>query len=215
MLSQRPQVVGLAEVTGVFEDMRGLRKWFRGKGYLIQFLVGEKAPCREERVQEVEGREAKGNNSVVVAYRRDAVTCMSFERLATRVLAVELWSKAEKRARRVVVMHGLHEEIRAVDEDRGVVPAWSFRTQLREARGWLGARGGLLLGDLNRVPCKRWRMGESVRELDVADRELREVVGWSCSCCTPAGLGSRLGVQLVGGDEQSWEPPEATRRRVT
>lgn len=106
-----------------------------------------------------------------------------------RVLGVEVWSKHERRARRVVGMHGFSDD----------KPGRRFRQQLVAADTWLMERGGgLLVGDLNRVPCRRFRAGQHT--LNAGDAALRRWLGWSCACCG-GGLGRRQGFQLVGHDE--------------
>ena len=63
----------------------------------------------------------------------------------------------------VVGMHGCHVEERN-------------EAQLRAAMHWLETRkGGVMLGDVNRVPCVKWR--RSAHVLTAADRVLRRWQG--------------------------------------
>ena len=156
---------------------QGVRRWFRRRGYECRTLAGE-------------GSDGAGTaNGIVIAVRTGFGRPLGFARLAERVLGVEVWSKHERRARRVVGMHGFSED----------KPGRRFRQQLVAADTWLMERGGgLLVGDLNRVPCRRFRAGQHT--LNAGDAALRRWLGWSCACCG-GGLGRRQGFQLVGHDE--------------
>ena len=181
LASTAPDVVFLAEVHGTISEMnRGLRTWARRLGYVARFLPGEGGSGREVD----SGSHANG---MVVLGRMDAGAFASGDRKATlrveeRVFGVQWIAKADGRCRRIAAVHGLHGE-----------GDCSFSVQLQAAFDWLEEDGGgLLVGDLNRVPCKNWR--SSGRLLDEDDVALRGWTGWTCACCkvsVPAAVAQR------------------------
>ena len=95
--------------------------------------------------------------------------------LAPRVLGVELRRLADGKLVRVVGLHGMHgEEEKSVQQ---MLAAGAFVKK---------GRGGLVVGDMNRVACARWRVAK--QGLSTADRVLR---GWlgekGCRCCQKGG----------------------------
>ena len=135
--------------------LRRLRRWFAVRGYAVAVLPGEGV-----------------TNGVAIAWREATLALQGNARaVASRVLAVRLSRLADGMEFGVVTMHGMHGE----EED--------CCEQIREATGWLGGQaGGLLLGDLNRVPCVRWRAGEHT--MGKADTLLRCWQGArGCACC--------------------------------
>ena len=63
-----------------------------------------------------------------------------------------------------------------------------FRKQLSAATSWLAVEGSLLVGDLNRVPCVKWRRECTNYVLNADDKMLRGLLGANgCTCCQGDG----------------------------
>ena len=110
---------------------------------------------------------------MTVAWREETVVLQGNAiAVAERALAVRLTRLADGREFGVAALHGLHGQEDACCD------------QLRTVRRWLHEQeGGILLGDLNRVPCARWRAGE--HEMSKADELLRSWQGpGGCTCCS-------------------------------
>ena len=173
-------VVSLQELDGSLHTLRRLRRWLAVRGYEAAVLPGEGAV-----------------NGVAIAWRRDTLAMQGKAgALENRVLAVKLTRLADGMDFGVVTVHGIHGK----EED--------CCDQFREATGWLGGQeGGLLMGDLNRVPCVRWRAGAHV--LGKADAFLRRWQGArGCTCCQTAQGGEE-------GEGEGAELIEDPRRRGT
>ena len=188
----RPTVVGIVEVDGDFKDMRDLRRWAKRLGYETRFLPGE-------------GRGGGGGsadstaNGMVFMVDRKEATIKSFRRLHERVLGIELHHR-DARRRRYALIHGLFDS--------------GFNRQVEEARNFVRqhAQGGLVLGDFNHVPCRRWRASDAGAEaraargqlrLAPADRAMRKLCGAACSCCTLSGREPVCRVIGGGGEAHS------------
>jgi hypothetical protein len=155
--AHRPTVLCLMEVLGSFNEMRTLRKWFKGRRYDIRFLPGER-----------EGRK----DGIVIAVDKDSARLGEFARIDCRTLGMCVQLLSGGGSVYVCAMHGLS----------GVV---GFRRQLSRAVEWGVAHEEhpvLLCMDANHVPCAHWRMGKATR-LSTADRALRRAGGWFCGCC--------------------------------
>ena len=90
-------------------------------------------------------------------------------------MGVQIKHKQEpgKEVRSYVCMHGLHPVPKAAVGE-------CFESQLLSSLDWLGQRGGgLLLGDFNRVVCRKWRCSGAM--LNAGDRALRQAARWSCA----------------------------------
>ena len=151
----RPAVLVLCEVSGDFGAMVAMRKWAaRRLQYDMRFLVGEGG---------------HGKNGIVALVDRAQGSFGAFKRLEARVLGFEVMHKADAQTRAYVGLHGLGE---------------GFEAQLRGMREWLQAQGGgLVLGDFNHVPCRRWRASGGA--LSAQDRLMRRFCGAVCAaeCC--------------------------------
>jgi hypothetical protein len=122
-----------------------------------------------------------GVNGMAILVRVAALEVVSSEvDLALRVIGVRLRDKRSNAGKAFAVMHGLHES--AWSEERGEFIG--FNEQLTAAEGYLAKwRGGLLLGDFNRVLCAKWRFGDTWSSRRDGDKALRRVAGFSCVCC--------------------------------
>ena len=148
-------VVCLQELDGSMQALCRLRRWLSSRGYAAAVLPGEGAV-----------------NGVAVAWREETVALQGNAlAVAERALAVRLTRLADGREFGVAAVHGLH----GVEED--------CCKQLRTVRRCLNEQeGGILLGDVNRVPCTRLRAG--VHELSKEDELLRSWQGpGGCTCC--------------------------------
>ena len=161
-----PAVLGLLEVAGPRKEFGRLRRWLRQRGFSSQFLVGK-----------------AGRNGIVVAVRCSDGKLQRVTRLAERVAGLQVKCSADDVVRRVAFVHGLSGESKSeCFDEAGCVVRSCFAGQLEEARSWLGeAGGGLLVGDLNRVPCVEWRAG--THSLTEDDRRVRRASSWWCPCC--------------------------------
>ena len=186
-----PDVVGILEVIASLKQLRVIRKWLRPRGYEVALLAGEGGSRREPGV-------FTNANAIVVAVRRSTVQLVSYSRRAERVIGVEVRVKAERRMQRVCFVHGLHGAVKSAGDSPGEHPVRSFPHQLLQAKMWLAEKGGgLLLGDMNKVPCRSWRC--SGCELTGDDRLLRAQVGWRCTCCREEGEQVASDAEIVGG----------------
>ena len=147
-------VLTLQELTGSMFVLRTLRRWLARRGYAAAVLPGNGS-----------------KNGVCIAWKEATMElCGNANAVAERTLAARLHLTADGSELGVVGMHGCHEEEKNVE-------------QLRAAMVWLEARnGGVLMGDINRVPCVKWR--RSAHVLTAADRVLRRWQGTlGCACC--------------------------------
>ena len=171
----RPAVVVVCEVSGDWHAMKKLRSWVASKlQYDMRILTGE---------------DGGATNGIVVLVDRAQGSFGNFKRLAKRVIGFEVVHKADARRRAYVGMHGLFSA--------------AFGQQLKEAETWLRERGGgLVLGDFNHVPCRRWRV--SGVALTAQDKLMRRFCGAVCEseCCS--GMmhveGRSAEGRVVGGD---------------
>ena len=171
----RPAVVVVCEVSGDWHAMKKLRSWVASKlQYDMRILTGE---------------DGGATNGIVVLVDRAQGSFGNFKRLAKRVIGFEVVHKADARRRAYVGMHGLFSA--------------AFGQQLKEAETWLRERGGgLVLGDFNHVPCRRWRV--SGVALTAQDKLMRRFCGAVCEseCCS--GMmhveGRIAEGRVVGGD---------------
>ena len=186
-----PDVVGILEVIANLKQLRTIRKWLRPRGYEAALLAGEGGSRREPGV-------FTSTNAIIVAVRRSTVQLVSYGRRAERVIGVEVRVKAERRLQRVCFMHGLHGTVKSDGDVPGEHPVRSFPHQLLQAKAWLAEKGGgLLLGDMNKVPCRSWRC--SGCDLTGDDRILRAQAGWCCTCCQEEGEQVASDAEIVGG----------------
>ena len=174
LTERRPLVVVLQEVTGTRRQLRrGLRKWLADRGFASEVLPGEGRGAGDT-VGRVNGQ------VVAVDAQRARIEGPAkqrrLERLDVRVAAVQVRRKGEADATPfgVVAMYGLHPgDAERVDEQgrRGAC----FERQLERAERWLDLQGGgVLVGDLNRVPHADWRAGRHV--LNTGDKALKDFV---------------------------------------
>lgn len=186
-----PDVLGITEVIANMKQLKGIRKWFRPKGYEVVLLSGEGGSRREPDVH-------SNTNAILVAVRRHAIQLVDYGRRAERVFGVEVRVKAERRLQRVCFIHGLHGVTKSSSDVAGEHPVRSFAFQITQAKEWLLEKGGgLLIGDLNKVPCSRWRA--SGTPLTDDDKLLRRCAGWRCACCPASDAGVDADAEVVGG----------------
>ena len=170
----RPAVVVVCEVSGDWSAMKKLRSWVASKlKYDMRILAGE---------------DGGATNGIVVLVDRAQGAFGKFKRLAKRVIGFEVMHKADARRRAYVGLHGLFSA--------------AFGEQLREAETWLRERGGgLVLGDFNHVPCRKWRVSNVV--LTAQDKLMRRFCGAVCEsgCCSGMMLadGRNAEGRVVGG----------------
>ena len=165
---RRPAVVVLCEVDGAFAAMKQLRRWASSTlKYDVRFLVG----CG-----------GGWTNGIVVLIDRAQGSFGKFKRLAPRVLGFEVTHKADATTRAYAALHGFSTS--------------GFAEQVREAKAWVMERGGgLVMGDFNHVPCKRWRTSGKAPASEL--RLMRGLCGAVCACC---GAEHGAGGRVVGGD---------------
>ena len=168
-----PTVVFLEEVTGSLADVRiGLRRTFTRLGYATLMLHGAGRGA---------GTELSQANGTFAAVRKGSAPFVGGAwRVAARCLGVQIKHTRSNRARQseTTSVHArLHHPVAQAEASE------RFESQLRSSLDWLEQRsGGLLLGDFNRVVCRKWRLGTSVR-LNSSDRALRQAARWGCECC--------------------------------
>ena len=186
-----PDVLGVTEIIANVRQLKGIRKWFRPKGYEVVLLAGEGGSRRDPDVH-------SNTNAILVAVRRSTIQLVNYGRRAERVLGVEVRVKAERRLQRVCFIHGLHGVTTSHGDVAGEHPVRSFAFQLTQAKDWLLEKGGgMLIGDLNKVPCSRWRA--SGAPLTDDDKLLRRRAGWKCACCPAGDAGVDTDAEVVGG----------------
>ena len=225
-----PDLLFILEVNGNVHDFKPLRRWFRLRGYDAVFLVGEPA----------EEGGSKHSNGVVAAVRSSTTVLVPtddsgkraalFERVCCRHMRVVARAKEESLERVFHCMHGLHGPQRLQDAGlrcpatgrllRGGEAELRWADQFRAAQErWLtdsNHYGFMLVGDLNRVPCTRWRSDEagevrSAATLNSDDLILRKASGFRCRCCAIAGEGEGS-ESIVGGTGEKMGQPGWTRR---
>ena len=169
--ASRPAVVVLCEVDGAFKAMKALRSWAsRVLKYDMRFLVGEGGGA---------------TNGIVVLVDRAQGSFAGFKRLALRAFGVEVVHKADAQRRAYAAVHGVFTT--------------AFREQVDAAEAWVRDRGGgLVLGDFNHVPCRKWRVSRAA--LSASDKRLRRLCGTVCEAtCCRASVGGGAG-RVVGSD---------------
>ena len=127
----------------------------------------------------MDGTEAAAQNGMVVMVRREMAAFKSQKRLMQRVLGIEVQHKQDQTKRRYVFLHGMHSA--------------ALRGQLKAAEDYLKEGGGLIAGDWNHVPCKRWRVSGV---LGARDKWVQKLCGGVCGCCGTARFGA---CRVVGG----------------
>ena len=169
--ASRPAVVVLCEVDGAFKAMKALRSWASSAlKYDMRFLVGEGGGA---------------TNGIVVLVDRAQGSFAGFKRLALRAFGVEVVHKADAQKRAYAAVHGVFTA--------------AFREQVDAAEAWVRDRGGgLVLGDFNHVPCRKWRVSRAA--LSAMDKRLRKLCGTVCEAtCCRASVGGGAD-RVVGGD---------------
>ena len=169
--ASRPAVVVLCEVDGAFTAMKALRSWASSAlKYDMRFLVGEGGGA---------------TNGIVVLVDRAQGSFAGFKRLALRAFGVEVVHKADAQKRAYAAVHGVFTA--------------TFREQVDAAEAWVRDRGGgLVLGDFNHVPCRKWRVSRVA--LSAMDKRLRRLCGAVCEAeCCRASTGGGAD-RVVGGD---------------
>ena len=189
LATSQPVCVFVAEVEGSVSSLRLLRTWFRRFGYRMRWLLDDTG----------EGDSAEGKvvhlNVMVMAVRSGEASVLQSRRLAPRTWGVEVQLSATLQRFAAVGCHGMHAPRAGLHGQQ----RQTFRTQLEAAHDWLGPLGGgLLCGDLNRVPCSRWRSSGAALTAD--DRALRELTGWVCTCCE-RGRQRRVALGMFVGDQ--------------
>jgi ribonuclease HI len=174
---RRPAVVFLFEVLGDYVQFRRLRKRLTSARYSAVFLPGETDGKRD---------------GVVVAVDMKQARMRKTWRVAERTLAAKVTFKGEAADEVIVGTHG-------VTSAKGTArPITRFKAQLRQGAAVADPAGGLLLGDLNYVPCSSWR--RACTPMNSADLALRALTGWRCECCEAPSDGEGGGAYIVGGD---------------
>ena len=198
MKAQAPSVLFLSEVQGNRSDWDGgLRKWLQKRGYRSQLVAGE-----------------GGRNGVLSAWREEQVEVEDVKRLDVRVVGVAVRARTDRHVRRIVCMHGLHEETKQEHLDEEGKPVGQcFARQLLHAEEWVecGEGGGVVCGDLNRVMCAKWRV--SGRNMCDDDRAVARMAGWQCSCCGGTAVDGRCMIGQ-GTAMTRWDAKEAPSARL-
>jgi hypothetical protein len=127
----------------------------------------------------VEGVGGDGTCAMIVAVKRAFGTIVQFACLEERVAGLRV-KTADKTIFNFAAIHGVHGSV--VREQASVQGAdvtfgsrnVNFSTQLVALGKFLEQHGGgLALGDFNRVPCKRWRVGGNWSTDKLGDLGLR------------------------------------------
>ena len=188
-----PSLVLLAEVDGGHVDMQRMRGWAGRQGYNMRWLMASSTP---------------GVNGIVALLRKEAGAFGRVVALHERVLGVEVLHRrgvADGRRRQYVAIHGLHGH-EGTGESGDVVWSGAGRgqvsrgvsAQLAAARACTeAAGGGVIIGDFNAVPCKRWRTAGTA--IGVSGRLLRRICGRVCSCCSPTSESPDATCYVIGG----------------
>ena len=191
--ARRPTVVFLSEVLGDLSAFRVLRKRLRHISYSAVFLPGAR-----------DGRK----DGIVCAVATEQAGLVKWHAVAERALGVTVQHRGEADERAYAYVHGVTA---SSDSQR---PSTRFRVQLRAAVRWVRDRGGgLLLGDMNYVPCAEWRVRRA--PLNPGDLALRRTVGWTCACCARASDAGVDDVIVLGGDGGVLEGDEGWTRYAT
>ena len=175
---RQPAVVVLFEVLGGMVEFRRLRKRLRGVKYTAAFLPGEGVGQR---------------NGIVVAAHVGQAQLRTTKRVAERTIAVTVSGKGEEEDTVITGMHGV------TSEDGELRATARFKAQLNGATRHCTEAMGLLVGDLNYVPCRRWRRAGG--PLNEGDKALRQLTGWRCACCRDDQVADGATAWLVGGDD--------------
>lgn len=204
-----PWLVALMEVGGGLDRMKWLRAWFKKRGfYDMVFLIGDGSSTGPG---EGAGPDMACTNGIALAAHRD-VEVLSSRRLGFRTLAVTLLHKPSLQRLAVCIVHGASSEktVLSSAEDLEDERA-SFLDQLETASAWCCDKGGALLMDANRVPCRSWHNPAQPR-LSRGDRALRSLCKWECTCCSHNGVSqSALHAKLIGEQLQASGSPSWTR----
>ena len=152
-------------------------------------------------------------NGIVVAVKKKEASIDHTVPLAEWALGVAVRLKTERRVQYLTCIHGLHNSVREPGDPIDSVPARSFENQVRSARAWLESNGGgLINGDLNRVPCCKWRM-EKEHRLNAGDLEWRRITNWNCACCGPQ-VTDPGNHRVVGGVGRTFQGSDRDERAI-
>ena len=196
---ERPMVLFLFEVGGTKALWEPLERWLAARKYHAVFQPG-----------------SGGSGGVVAACDRGQAKLNEKKCLDLRVLGIKVRCAADGRVRKFAGMHGFNKETAASDlDDDGEPRRACFARQLARATEWMEDIGGLLVGDFNRVMCKRWRA--SSHRLTDDDKRVRRAAGWACACCDG---GAACGAGVVAGAagpmttvQKAWLSPNFDRLR--
>jgi hypothetical protein len=209
-----PSVLFLLEVSGGVVEFRPLRRWLKQRGYDSHFTPGE---CT---VDEVSGTRRLKNGIVTAVCGKEASFARAgksarkglVDRLCCRTVRVEVRGTGEPRDRVLYCVHGLHGPNRSAKGD--VLLRWDGQLEaMQDAMLANMEYGSLVVGDINRIPCRRWRTDEAGAErtnaqLSADDRALRKFAGFRCQCCPVEGEGEGreciVGAHVMASGSPQW-----------
>ena len=186
LCSHRPTVAAIFEVITCGSSLAARLKSFRPMRKRLRALAYEAIV--------LPGEGSGGRNAIVVAVDKRQARLLEFRRVDSRALGLRVAHKRETTERALVAMHGPTSSAGEIGAIR------KFKRALGSAESWLKALGGgVLFGDLNYVPCAEWRA--SREPLNTADRALRTLARWGCTCCHREGdLPPSDSHAIAGGD---------------
>ena len=186
----KPMLLFLMEVQGSKTAFnKGLRRWCRCRGYSAEILPGG---------------DDKRKTGIVVAVNKGQAKLKVARALCARVLGVQIECKRDGNVLHAACIHGFNEESKQMhfDEQNEPVKGESHARQLTVAEEWVDAAGGGLVGgDLNRVPCTEWRAplaSGRTRRLTDDDWRTRKLMRFQCDCCRAPDDDHRA-VRVIGG----------------
>ena len=188
-----PTALFLIEVEGSLRELRVARKQLRAWGYASEYVVGT-----------VKRKDNKGRpvfaNCVFGAVRVVSATIVSHARRADRVIELVYKPRGTRAVRRVVCIHGLHSET----DDSLYAAGSGFGEQIQGIAAAVSSKGGLVVGDMNYVGCRKWRSRPDggTAELGPKDRLFKAFAGHSCACCSTGAIRAPVTGSLIAG--QGW-----------